>query len=538
MNLLSLRTAGWHKGLALIALCALILVPLTHVGAQAAPNGTITVNKQIVGTTTVPATAFSFLINGGSQIQFESDGSNAVSLAPGSYTVTESAAAGYTTSYSGCSNITLAASGTADCTITNTVIVPDPGTLIIRKIVMGTTSATADDFTFDAVRDTVNPYKTNEAFEADGTNVYHTQTGLYTITEDPAAGFVSSYGNSLNNDADCENLIVLPNATTTCTITNTASSTALQTGTLVIKKVVHSGGNEATTSFSFSVNGGIAQNIEADGTNVLSNVATGTYSIVETPIANYTPTYSNCSGVAVTAGATTTCTITNDFNVGGAPLTEIQGIVWNDQDEDGIFDGNESPLSGWTVFGSATGEITRQDTTDSNGHYSLLVTAGTWTISEAVQDSWKQTFPTDNSGHHVVVVANATSSEQAMLFFPLNLLVSVAHAQAAPVLYNFGNAAVRNGGGGGGNGVRISLSDNNNNNDDDDDSDSDSSSNNTPGGQVLGEATTVVPIGAPNTGAGGTSPADPEMVLTMLAIASLLVAGVGLGLKKHEEEES
>lgn len=54
-------------------------------------------------------------------------------------------------------------------------------------------------------------------------------------------------------------------------------------------------------------------------------------------------------------------------------------------------------------------------------------------------------------------------------------------------------------GGGGGNGVRVQLTD-----DGDDDTDEDEDEE--PEGEVLGESTSVVPVGAPATGAGGTSP--------------------------------
>jgi len=65
------------------------------------------------------AADFSFSVNGGTPVAFEADGSNALSVPAGTYTVTEPATAGYSASLSNCGGIVLAAGGSATCTITN-----------------------------------------------------------------------------------------------------------------------------------------------------------------------------------------------------------------------------------------------------------------------------------------------------------------------------------------------------------------------------------------------------------------------------------
>jgi hypothetical protein len=530
-----------HIAFAFIALCAMVLAPFSLVNAQAAP--TITVIKDVVGTTT-PASNFSFAVNGAATTTFEVDGSNTVSgLATGtSYTITEVPAVGFTVSYDDCDNIVLTTStSTATCTITNTATSTpgslDPGVLVINKVVVGTTSVSADDFSFDLVRNMITPIETNEPFESDGSIRYELQTGAYTVTEDAASGFSATYANSLDSDTDCNNLLVTPNATTTCTITNTATSsstTTPATGVLIVKKVV-GGGNAATSSFSFTLNGGGATAFEADGTNVIRGLATGTYAVAEVPAANYTPTYSNCTSAVVNANATTTCTITNNFNVGGAQLYEITGIVWDDENEDGVLDGGESRLENWTVSASQTGEITRTDTTDVNGRYSLLVTDGEWLVSQTDQTDWDQTFPAGDT--HTV---NATGTASTTLVLGD---------------YNFGNdrdSSGGGGGGGGGNGVRIELTDDDDdddndddddsNNDDDDDSSSDDDDDDTggaPGGQVLGESTSVFPYGAPDTGLGGGHKMDGRMTIPLLTlvVASLLGLGIAQAIRDRREED-
>jgi hypothetical protein len=312
-----------------------------------------------------------------------------------------------------------------------------------------------------------------------------------------------------------------------------------------VKKIV-SGGTDATSSFSFQVNGAAVKAWEADGTNRMT-VPVGTYSIIETPAANYTPSYSSCTNVAVAANATTTCTVTNTFNAGGAHLYEIHGYVWNDEDNDGVFDDNEDPLQGWNVHASAQGEITRNDTTDATGYYTLLVTAGNWNVSEDVQNGWEQTYP--NSDTYTVSVPN-DNTEQVTLGFPLNLFFKVANAQSATTtgLYNFGNMQVRSsgGGGGGGNGVKVELTDrNNSNNSNDNDTNGNTSGNaggvggsGLPGGQVLGASTSAypsapyLPYGAPNTGAGGGELYRMNQYASLPLLGAVVVLLFGFGVAR------
>jgi hypothetical protein len=125
-----------------------------------------------------------------------------------------------------------------------------------------------------------------------------------------------------------------------------------------------------------------------------------------------------------------------------------------------------------------------------------------------VEDGWDKTFPNEN-GHVVEVQGDMVLGEENTFFAMItNYLVPTAYAIDMAVTYgpfNFGNvqepgACTSNcysqSSYGGGNGRRISLRDGN------------GSGNNTdePVGEVLGEAISIVPVGAPNTGAGGSAP--------------------------------
>ena len=114
----------------------------------------------------------------------------------------------------------------------------------------------------------------------------------------------------------------------------------VQFGTLrVVKTLVNdNGGTKDEVDFSFKVNGGTAVAFEADGTNDLT-VAVGTYSVVEDglPISGYSTSYANssnananCTSLAVTAGAITTCTITNDDDIASPAISTTEKWTLND----------------------------------------------------------------------------------------------------------------------------------------------------------------------------------------------------------------
>lgn len=193
---------------------------------------------------------------------------------------------------------------------------------------------------------------------------------------------------------------------------------------------------------------------------------------------------------------------------------EIFGYVWNDENRDTIWNllvneeevpEGESSLAGWTVQ-ATNGVITVSTVTGEDGYYSLLVPAGTWTVSQIVPAGWEQTTEPDS---YIVTVPTPVESA-SILETIFNFIIPVAHAaileRVGPL--DFGNAVVdttngggttATGGGGGGRGGGTPLR---------------STptpqvggvSDSVPTPMVLGEQVTAVPTGAPNTGAGGAAP--------------------------------
>ena len=286
---------------------------ITNNDTAAAAPATLTVNKIVVNDDGggAAASAFSFAINGGSAVAFEIDGSNSVSLPPGTYTVTEPAVAGYATSYANCSGIVLVAGGNAACTITNNdTAAPAPATLTVNKIVVNDDGGTASASSFGFSINGAAPV----AFEADGSNAVSLPAGTYSVTEPAVAGYTASLSN-------CAGVVLDAGGSATCTITN--NDTAAAPATLTVNKIVvnDDGGSAGASSFGFSINGAAPVAFEADGSNEVS-VPAGTYSVSEPAVTGYAASLSNCSGIVVSAGGGATCTITNN-DIGAMPVLVV-----------------------------------------------------------------------------------------------------------------------------------------------------------------------------------------------------------------------
>ncbi|MFM6320850.1 MAG: SdrD B-like domain-containing protein, partial [Microcystis panniformis] len=82
------------------------------------------------------------------------------------------------------------------------------------------------------------------------------------------------------------------------------------------------------------------------------------------------------------------------------PLGSIQGSKWNDANANGIWDGGEQALAGWTIYidSVANGTLDPWEistVTNADGKYSFTnLGPGEYAIREVNQKGWIQTFPT------------------------------------------------------------------------------------------------------------------------------------------------
>lgn len=208
----------------------------------------------------------------------------------------------------------------------------------------------------------------------------------------------------------------------------------------------------------------------------------------------------------------------------------ISGTVWHDKNENGERDVlvdesetqsfTEEALVGW-VINISNGTSTFSTTTDELGYYYFDVPAGTWTITETVEDEWESTTVTS----YVVTVPSLTAV--SLLDVIKNFIIPTTYAAVVEVYgdYNFGNLYVGGTGTGGGTTTGGSTSGGGNG-----------------GGtiltravptiagitttalpvpQVLGEQVSIMPSGAPDAGRGG---AEDNNYFVLLLISTILFA--------------
>jgi hypothetical protein len=135
--------------------------------------GELIVTKVIIGGDAAPED-FSFRVNGGSATDFEPDGSNAISVPAGSYSVVETTAPGWTITYENCSQVPVPNGGSATCTITNE---RQTGSLMIQKRVVPVDDPGKFDLLVDGER------FANEVRDGGSTGWLTLDTGTHTVGE-------------------------------------------------------------------------------------------------------------------------------------------------------------------------------------------------------------------------------------------------------------------------------------------------------------------------------------------------------------------
>jgi len=518
-------------------------------------EGTLIIEKKVTqgsGTTTSFTFDPSWSVNDFNLLPGESE---QFVLASGTYSVTEKAKAGWSLKSAVCTyedqststaaSVALVSGQTVTCTFTNDEDgdnggggPPQTGVLEIIKVVVGTTTnPSAFSFDVDKIGTQVGD-QNDVSFESDGTNAYEYTTGVFTVTENIASGFTTTYSNSFNSDADCEFLLVTPNATTTCTITNTYNGGgnngggAPQTGVLRIVKIVQ-GSTTNASNFTFNVDkiGTVVGDLtdipfESDGSNAY-DYTTGVFTVTENVAPGFTTTYSNsfnsdadCEFLLVTPNATTTCVITNtaingggdddDDNGGGSPQTGVLRIIK-------LVVGTTTSASAFSFnldrVGTVVGDLANV-AFESDGSNVYNYTTGLFTITENVASGYTTTYGNSFNGdadcEMLLVTPNATTTCTIINTF-------VGGGGNGDDEDNGGNDNGGNNGGGGGNGQRIELSSGGGTrggNDDDTDSG--------PTAQVLGEQTSIYPYGAPNTGSGGGAYLASDGAITLLYVLLVL----------------
>lgn len=264
-------------------------------------TGTLVVRKVVVrddGRDNATST-FSFQVNDGSAVAFESDGENSLTVNAGTYTVTEPAVSGFTTSYDNCASVDISNGETETCTITNndTAIEPTTGHLIVNKITVPEGDTTVFDITASG-DGTITGGGASTVTDA-ASKDYEVTPGTYSVAEAAESGWVLIANT-------CTDISVSAGETENCTITNGKLPTLT-----VVKVVINDDDGEADVSdFPLFIDG------NAVTSWATTTVATGTRVVSETNQEGYSATFSgDCDSngnVTLAYGDVERCTITND----------------------------------------------------------------------------------------------------------------------------------------------------------------------------------------------------------------------------------
>ncbi len=123
----------------------------------------------------------------------------------------------------------------------------------------------------------------------------------------------------------------------------------------------------------------------AVGRYSFANLTPGNYTVREIAMPGWTNTTSPAAAVQVLKGRAAVA------NFGNFKLGEINGIVFNDANNNSIMD-NETGLANWTVV--LAGAINATTQTNATGAYQFTgLLPGTYSVSEALQTNWTQTSP-------------------------------------------------------------------------------------------------------------------------------------------------
>ncbi len=140
---------------------------------------------------------------------------------------------------------------------------------------------------------------------------------------------------------------------------------------------------------------------DVDGSYVFADLQVGDYDVIEILPSGWetAPTFGDNQTVTVFSGAESLASDFANFELASAVVGSVSGIVWNDLNGNGLFEGTEPGLEGWTLFVDLDSDgvlngAEPQATTGTDGSYSILgVAPGTISIVEVVKSGWHVTAP-------------------------------------------------------------------------------------------------------------------------------------------------
>ncbi len=126
---------------------------------------------------------------------------------------------------------------------------------------------------------------------------------------------------------------------------------------------------------------------DVNGDYSFANLLPGTYRVREIGQSGWLQTTGDPADFVIASGTNQT-----SVNFGNFQLITIGGELFNDLNGNGVLDGNESGVAGWTVDLFLNGALNETTTTDTNGNFSFAnLTPGTYRVRVELQMNWVTT---------------------------------------------------------------------------------------------------------------------------------------------------
>jgi protocatechuate 3,4-dioxygenase beta subunit len=180
----------------------------------------------------------------------------------------------------------------------------------------------------------------------------------------------------------------------------------------------------ATVTLNGAAGGPVTVQTGSDGTYTFTNLAPGTYSVVETQPAGFADGKDKAGTALGTVGPDQVTAITlgigqvgSGYNFGEIKLGSIAGSVYVDADDDGVRDTDEVPIAGITVTLTGINDLNETvnvtATTDATGAYKFEgLRPGSYTVTETQPTSYVD--GKDTSGNPVGTVGVDTVANIAL----------------------------------------------------------------------------------------------------------------------------
>ncbi|MDQ3075638.1 MAG: hypothetical protein M3Q34_00730 [bacterium] len=350
-------------------------------------NGTLIVDK--VTSPSGNTQSFAFTTTGSGYNGFsltDTAAPNSQSVAPGTYSVAETAVAGWDQTSATCSDqspisaVVISAGETVTCTFNNTL---QQGRLIVDKVTLPAGDTQSFAFTTSG-----SGYTGFSLTDAAAPNNQLLNAGTYSVAETAVAGW-SQTSATCSDQSPISAVVISAGETVTCTFTNTKN------GNLIVDKVTSPSGS--TQSFAFSTTGAGYTGFSLTDTSTPNSqsVVPGTYSLSEGVVAGWTQTSATCSdgspisAVVVSAGETVTCTVTNTQQMGTLIVDKV------------TMPAGDTQSFAFTTTGSGYAGFSLTDSAAPNNQ---MLNAGTYGVSETAMVGWNQTSATCSDGSPISAV--------------------------------------------------------------------------------------------------------------------------------------